>query len=595
MAYEIIKSDGTLLLELGVGLIDKTSSSLTFVGKNFSNFGEIQNNNFLHLTENFAALTEPPNKLTGQLWFDTSLSVLKVYNSQNWQSLAIVSTSSSVATSIGNLWFDNTNKQLWINDGTTFDLVGPEAVPGYGKTKIVSTKIKDTPAGDYHPVLECFIDDEIVSIISKDSFDVNVSESLTGFSSVHRGITFKNGSSSDTKLYGWSEFATNSDNLRNTADTAYIKPSINATASTLVERNSQAGITVSEITASGITSSVTTGTISGSWKIVNSLTPDTDGGAYLGTTNLRWSDVYTQNAGVGILTVSTINGTTVNATTGNFSGTLTSQNANSTNLKFTNLSDSLLNTVDKIDTDDNLGGNSRSHSKLSTQKAIKDYIDRLFSQLTGSTGDIQDSLGDLQSRMVPTGTVLYSAATTAPTGFVFANGQSLLKTTYVDLYMALGGTNSPYGQDASTFKVPDLRGEFIRGWDHGRGVDLGRTLGSNQSDMLETHNHAASAIISNTVNYQRPTINITDPGHAHPYVDHKGSLDGSNQVDSDGDYYNVTDQYLNSTTGNRTTGITATASGGSVSVNSTAAVTVNNNGGSETRPRNIALNAIIKT
>ena len=77
MAYQITKSDGTLLLQLADGFTDSVSSSITFVGKNVSKFGEIQNNDFLHLLENFANTTEPANKLTGQLWFDKSSNVLK--------------------------------------------------------------------------------------------------------------------------------------------------------------------------------------------------------------------------------------------------------------------------------------------------------------------------------------------------------------------------------------------------------------------------------------------------------------------------------------------------------------------------------------
>ncbi len=63
MAYEIRKSDGTVLLDLETGFVDAGSSSITFIGKNVSNFGEYQNNNFLHLLENFSANT-PPHRTT---------------------------------------------------------------------------------------------------------------------------------------------------------------------------------------------------------------------------------------------------------------------------------------------------------------------------------------------------------------------------------------------------------------------------------------------------------------------------------------------------------------------------------------------------
>ena len=123
MSYKIRKSDGTLLLELGDGFTDNTVSSLTFIGKNVSKFGEIQNNDFLHLLENFSALTEPANKITGQLWFDKTHNVIKVFNEDKWQSLSVMtySTSSSFSSSTGNLWFNPDTAQLFINNGSASD------------------------------------------------------------------------------------------------------------------------------------------------------------------------------------------------------------------------------------------------------------------------------------------------------------------------------------------------------------------------------------------------------------------------------------------------------------------------------------------
>ena len=87
---------------------------------------------------------------------------------------------------------------------------------------------------------------------------------------------------------------------------------------------------------------------------------------------------------------------------------------------------------------------------------------------------------------VPAGVVIYQAANTAPTGFIKANGASLSTTTYANLFAAIGYT---FGGSGSSFNVPDLRGEFIRGWDDGRGVDSGRSFGSFQSDAFKSHTH----------------------------------------------------------------------------------------------------------
>jgi phage-related tail fiber protein len=76
------------------------------------------------------------------------------------------------------------------------------------------------------------------------------------------------------------------------------------------------------------------------------------------------------------------------------------------------------------------------------------------------------------------GAVMYFARNTAPTGWLKANGASLSRTTYASLFAGIGTT---YGTvDANTFSLPDLRGEFVRGWDDSRGVDASRGFGSFQ-------------------------------------------------------------------------------------------------------------------
>ena len=86
----------------------------------------------------------------------------------------------------------------------------------------------------------------------------------------------------------------------------------------------------------------------------------------------------------------------------------------------------------------------------------------------------------------PAGAVIYHAANAPPTGFIKANGASLSTTTYADLFAAIGYT---FGGSGSSFNVPDLRGEFMRGWDDSRGIDSGRSFGSSQTDAVKDHEH----------------------------------------------------------------------------------------------------------
>ena len=89
---------------------------------------------------------------------------------------------------------------------------------------------------------------------------------------------------------------------------------------------------------------------------------------------------------------------------------------------------------------------------------------------------------------VPAGTVIYTAQNTAPDGYIKANGATISRSTYADLFSAIGTTFGA-GDGSSTFVIPDLRGEFIRAWDDSRGIDSGRTFGTAQSGAIESHSH----------------------------------------------------------------------------------------------------------
>jgi len=91
------------------------------------------------------------------------------------------------------------------------------------------------------------------------------------------------------------------------------------------------------------------------------------------------------------------------------------------------------------------------------------------------------------SSVLPGATVLWCAPV-VPAGYLELAGQAISRTTYSALF-ALFGTTYGVGDGSTTFNLPDLRGEFVRGWDHGRGIDAGRTLGSYQADELKSHAH----------------------------------------------------------------------------------------------------------
>jgi len=189
----------------------------------------------------------------------------------------------------------------------------------------------------------------------------------------------------------------------------------------------------------------------------------------------------------------------------------------------------------------------------------------------GNANDVlqSDGSGNLSfaalPQAVPTGSVHMMATTTAPSGYIECDGRAVSRTTEADLF-AIIGTTWGAGDGSSTFNLPDLRGEFVRGWDDGRGVDSGRSFASSQSDQNKQHNHTA-------------TSTVTDPGHDHD-IRAGGTSDDGGPVPPGGN---------NSSSNRNNTAIYDAFTNISVSTS------ITNDGGSEARPRNIAMMYVIKT
>lgn len=100
----------------------------------------------------------------------------------------------------------------------------------------------------------------------------------------------------------------------------------------------------------------------------------------------------------------------------------------------------------------------------------------------------------------PAGIVKYFANSSAPSGYLKANGAAVSRSVYVDLFIAIG-TLYGAGDGSTTFNVPDLRGEFSRSLDDGRGVDSGRGIGTWQADDNKSHTHTLTMADGNGWQY----------------------------------------------------------------------------------------------
>ena len=212
----------------------------------------------------------------------------------------------------------------------------------------------------------------------------------------------------------------------------------------------------------------------------------------------------------------------------------------------------------------------------------------------GNANDVlqSDGSGNLSfaalPQAVPTGSVHMMATTTAPSGYLKCNGTAISRTTYAALF-AIIGTAHGAGDGSSTFNVPDLRGEFVRGWDDSRGVDSGRNFGTSQGDNNKQHNHSASST-------------ITDPGHFHYVAKNQGISGSGNRLENKAgqDFRFATAGFVgNDSRQDYVAGaVTGAADTGRSEVKTTgisASVTVANSASGEARPRNVAMMYVIKT
>ena len=191
---------------------------------------------------------------------------------------------------------------------------------------------------------------------------------------------------------------------------------------------------------------------------------------------------------------------------------------------------------------------------------------------TGSAGQLLTSNGTgaaptfqtSGAAVVAVGTVIWYAGSSAPTGYLKANGDSIangsgttqgVTANFAALYAIVGAN------------LPDLRGEFVRGWDDGKGTDSGRAIRSTQTDQNESHTHTATSV-------------VTDGGHTHSGDVHAARHDSGTMGSGD------THQLV----GNSERSLSINSATTGISVATTNAT----QGGTEARPRNVALLACIK-
>jgi hypothetical protein len=188
MAYTITTTAGATLASIADGTVNSTNTSLTLIGKNYAGYGIFLNENYIKLLENFYNSTAPTAPLAGQLWYDSTNNLLKVYNGSIWKPISSSASGTSQPASpvTGDLWYDSANAQLKVWSGSAYITVGPSYTTTSGTSGAVVETILDSGSAS-HVVVKFYISNTTVAILSKDS-TFTPGTSISGFTTIVPGF-----------------------------------------------------------------------------------------------------------------------------------------------------------------------------------------------------------------------------------------------------------------------------------------------------------------------------------------------------------------------------------------------------------------------
>ena len=194
MAYTINLTNGTIFATVADGTIN-TASSVTLVGKNYAGYGEFLDENFIQLLENYSNPTAPASPLTGQIWWDSTNSLMKVWQGSTWKTISAATASASAPSTnvTGDLWYDTTNQQLKVWTGSAFLVVGPAYTSSSGTAGAIPETINDNTATP-HYVTTIYVNNVRVAIYNDGTTFTAAAPVSTLFPTVYKGMTMSNAS-----------------------------------------------------------------------------------------------------------------------------------------------------------------------------------------------------------------------------------------------------------------------------------------------------------------------------------------------------------------------------------------------------------------
>jgi len=232
MSYVIYKNNGEKLTVVDDGTINQ-STDLTLIGRNYPSYGQVLDQNFIKLLENFAGSKTPAKPMIGQLWYDTASKKMRFYNGVGFKSVPQIVSQDVQPTdqAEGDMWFFKQEQKLYFFDGSTYSLIGPQFSGRSALNAMVPALVYDID-NYQHYVLKHNVENiatgvvDCVAITSTDEFELNTT-TIPGFRFIKKGINLintTNGISATSDTGGAMIWGSSSNSLRlgGTLATSYV-------------------------------------------------------------------------------------------------------------------------------------------------------------------------------------------------------------------------------------------------------------------------------------------------------------------------------------------------------------------------------------
>lgn len=496
MAYTINKTDGSILTVITDGTVD-TTTNLVLIGKHTATYGDFLNENLVRLLENAANITPPPSPITGQLWWDKTSLLLKVYDGTAFKTVS-ASTASATApatTVVGDLWWDTANEQLKIFNGATYITVGPAYSKNQGITGGIAGTIRDT-LGNPHVLVNVMVQNSHVAVISKDT-EYTPQNNIAGFGNIKPGFNL---ASPDTipgaAYYGT---ASNASALGNVAAANYARVDVSTTHVAPVYISNSSGLTI------GANQNYTQSILGGN-TIALTNTINNANIVLQANINSTITNVLVVDGNTGAITVLAEPTVQKSVTTKNYVDSAIAASANS----IIDGAPAAYNTLNKIVLETN---NSLALKAPMLSPALTGIPTAPTAPFGTNTNQIATTAFVQQAGL--TGEIKMWPTAVAPNGYLLCNGQAVSRTAYAALFSIIGTTFGS-GDGTTTFNLPN----YVNRMPIGAG-DLYpvATTGGSKDAIVVAHTHT----LTGTTTSNGTSISINGVGDHTHYYERAGS------------------------------------------------------------------------